>query len=328
MSRNRDTTDRASDVVVSPFGPAELKEANALIERAIEEDLPGDVDVTTDPLFRRGEVPPAGVRALFVSRASATLAGVPVVDALFARYGDDARVEVFAADGTALEAGTEFMAVSGPAATIFRLERIALNFLQHLSGIATTTARWTRELHGTGAALLDTRKTLPGWRRLEKYAVRCGGGRNHRLSLADEVLLKDNHVRTLRELGRGDLADWVERLRSASPGLFIEVEVDTRVDFLGALGLPVDALLLDNFSLADLRWAVNERDTRRGEHGSEGPLLEASGGVTLDRARAVAETGVDRLSVGALTHSAESVDIALDVADVFEITLLKEIDDS
>ena len=322
MSRDRETTDRASNLTVIPFGPAELEEANALIERAIEEDLPGDVDVTTDPLFPRGEVRPAGVRALFISRASATLAGVPVVEELFARHGHDARLEVFAADGTALEVNTAFMAVSGPAATVFRLERIALNFLQRLSGIATTTARWAHEIQGTGAALLDTRKTLPGWRRLEKYAVRCGGGRNHRLSLADEVLLKDNHVATLRELGRGELADWVDRLRTASPGIFIEVEVDTRTDFSGALGLPIDALLLDNFSLEDLRWAVKERDTHRGELDTEGPLLEASGGMTLDRARAVAETGVDRISVGALTHSAESVDIALDVADVFEITPL------
>ena len=323
MNRDTDFFPEDASPAAATFGPEELEEAAWLIERALQEDLPGGVDVTTDPLFRGdgSERRSMGVGALFVPRTPCTLAGLPVVMELFRQHGGDARLEPVADDGAELDAGQGFLKVSGAAAAIFTLERIALNFLQRLSGIATTTARWIREVEGTGVELLDTRKTLPAWRRLEKYAVRCGGGTNHRFSLAHGILLKDNHLAALRQVGSGDFPDWVRRLRQASESLFLQVEVDTREDFLRAIELSIDALLLDNFSLKDLRWAVAERSVRTSQgRRAAGPLLEASGGISLERVRAVAETGVDRISVGALTHSARSIDMALDVLDVFEIS--------
>jgi nicotinate-nucleotide pyrophosphorylase (carboxylating) len=212
-------------------------------------------------------------------------------------------------EGHPVKAGEAFLELRGPPGPVLRLERTALNFLGRLCGIATLTRRFVEELAGLPTVLLDTRKTLPAWRSLEKYAVRAGGAHNHRGSLSDGILLKDNHAGILREAGRGDIREWVDTLRRASQGLFLEVEVDDRNEFLRTLETDVDAILLDNFSTADLRWAVQYRnacDTGR-------PLLEASGGMRLERLREIAETGVDRISVGALTHSAQVLDIGLDL---------------
>ncbi len=299
------------------FGERELLELRGLIDLALREDLPGG-DATTDPLVgptRDGTGPLAGMAARFVARESGVAAGVPVVKELFGRSTPAVEVVVRTPDGQPLSAGVTLAEVRGPAAEILRLERTVLNFLQRLSGIASGTAKWVEELGDSHAELVDTRKTTPGWRYLEKYAVRCGGASNHRFNLSDGVLVKDNHIAVLRELGRGDFPDWVATLRAAASELFLQVEVDTREQFISVLGLPIDAVLLDNFGVDDLKWAVERRNA---QHASR-PLLEASGGIQRSTLKAVAATGVDRISVGALTHSAPSLDIALDIIDAFEI---------
>jgi nicotinate-nucleotide pyrophosphorylase (carboxylating) len=243
----------------------------------------------------------------FLCKEPGVLCGLPVVALLFARV--DPRIEILPArpEGAKLAAGEEFLEALGPPRSLLGSERIALNFLQRLCGIATQAARWAADLAGLNVELLDTRKTTPGWRRLEKYAVRTGGAANHRSDLSSGFLLKDNHAWLLRQAGRADSPGWVRSLRAHDPGAFLEIEVGTREEFIAALASGADALLLDNFSLEDLRWAVDR--CRRSP--SPRPLLEASGGIGLDRLRAVAETGVDRISAGALTHSARALDISL-----------------
>ncbi|HEV3083191.1 MAG TPA: carboxylating nicotinate-nucleotide diphosphorylase, partial [Gemmataceae bacterium] len=197
---------------------------------------------------------------------------------------------------------------------ILTSERTALNFLQHLSGIATLTRRYVDAVAGLPCQILDTRKTIPGWRLLEKYAVHCGGGRNHRIGLYDGILVKDNHLAALNRAGFGiyDAVEMAQKLVGGS--VPIEMEVDNLEQFDHALACRAEIILLDNMSLEDLREAVRRRDlekSRMDPHTRE-VLLEASGGVTLETVRAIAETGVDRISVGALTHSAAALDIALD----------------
>ena len=227
----------------------------------------------------------------------------------------EVRLSALLPEGQPVKAGEAFLELRGPPAAILRLERTALNFLGRLCGIATLTRRFTDVLAGLPTVLLDTRKTTPAWRNLEKYAVRTGGAQNHRGSLSEGILLKDNHAGVLREAGRGDVREWVDALRRTSPGTFLEVEVDDRPEFLRALETDVDAILLDNFSTVDLRWAVESRDVNSIDKGGATgrPLLEASGGMRLERVREIAETGVDRISVGALTHSARVLDIGLDL---------------
>jgi nicotinate-nucleotide pyrophosphorylase (carboxylating) len=291
----------------------ELEASRWLIGRALAEDLPAG-DLTTDPLFGDER---AVVQAAFVARvAGGVLCGLPVVRELFqvaAGGAEGIEWEAKAADGDRLEAGVPFLSITGSAGSILRLERTALNFLGRLSGIATHTRRWVEAISGTRARLFDTRKTTPGWRSLEKYAVRAGGGDNQRKSLSDAILLKDNHAGILQNLRRGKLQDWVRALRSSSPGVFLEVEVDSREEFLSALKVEVDAVLLDNFPVRDLRWAVQTRNELLGSSpGRKAPVLEASGGIRLENVREVAETGVERISAGALTHSSAVLDIGLD----------------
>ena len=317
------------------FAAPELEEARWLIGRAINEDLPAG-DLTTDPLFEEdGQGGPHGgkcrtkVHAALVARTPGVLCGLPVIRELFQtveagkgerdwKDGNSVQLEEKLQDGDRLEAAVPFLYVVGPARTILRLERTALNFLQHLSGIATQTRRWVEAIAGTGARLFDTRKTTPGWRSLEKYAVRAGGGENHRKSLSDAILLKDNHVGILRSLGRGGLKDWVRVLRRSAPGAFLQVEVESREEFLSLLDLEVDSILLDNFPLADIRWAVETRDRKRLGSGGRGPVLEASGGMRLETVRLVAETGVERISAGALTHSSAALDMGLDLVRAWD----------
>jgi nicotinate-nucleotide pyrophosphorylase (carboxylating) len=201
-------------------------------------------------------------------------------------------------------AGAELLKISGPAAAILSAERVALNYLQRLSGIATLTAQFVKAVSGTGARILDTRKMTPGLRRLEKYAVVCGGGTNHRFGLFDQVLIKDNHLAVLAGARPGPIAAAVNKARAACPRLRIQVEVDTLEQLEQALEANVDYVLLDNMGPEQLRLAAQRCKGRA--------QSEASGGVTLSNARAIAETGVDFISVGALTHSARAVDIALD----------------
>jgi nicotinate-nucleotide pyrophosphorylase (carboxylating) len=209
------------------------------------------------------------------------------------------QLEYGSSDGARVAAGEVVATAHGPLRDLLTAERTALNFLGRLSGVATLTRHWVDEVEGTGARIRDTRKTTPGLRALEKYAVRCGGGENHRMSLSDAALVKDNHV-----VAAGGVVPAFERVRAAYPGLPLEVEVDTLEQAREVLDAGADLVLLDNMALADLRAAV--------DHARGRARLEASGGLTLDVARAVAQTGVDYLAVGALTHSAPVLDIGLD----------------
>lgn len=280
-----------------------------LLKIARSEDL-GDGDVTSTIL-------PAGAtaRGRFVAREPLVLAGGAMLPEMAAAYDGGIVTAVHVPDGKSADAGDVLAEWAGPAGAILAAERVALNFLQRLSGIATTTRAYVDAAAETSAAIYDTRKTTPGWRELAKYAVRAGGGRNHRMGLYDAVLVKDNHLAILAAGGCDDpLAEvgrQIGRLRGALPaGAFIEIEVDTLDQLRRALVLDVDVILLDNMSPAEMSEAVGLRDAA----GSAGRIaLEASGGVTLASVRAVAETGVERIAIGALTHSATAVDIALDI---------------
>ena len=270
----------------------------ALAAAALAEDLAGGVDVTTVATV------PAGARgqADVVARTAGVVAGLPVAEAVFALASPGTAVMCTdrAADGDLVAAGQAVLTVTGPVSALLTAERTALNLLCHLSGVATLTRRWVAAVAGTRAAIRDTRKTTPGLRALEKYAVRCGGGVNHRMSLADAALIKDNHV-----AAAGSVSAAFAAVRTRAPGLPLEVECDTLDQVTEALAAGADLILLDNFSVADMAAAVRLAGGRA--------LLEASGGLTLGRARAVAQTGVDYLAVGALTHSAPALDFGLDL---------------
>ncbi len=276
----------------------EPTEVEQVIRRALAEDLAFGPDVTTDATV------PAGAQATgdVVPRSPGVLAGVPVAAAVFDLVGGpEVEVALHAADGSAARPGEPVLTARGPARSLLTAERTALNLIGRLSGIATATRHWVDAVAGTGAAIRDTRKTTPGLRALEKYAVRCGGGVNHRMALGDAALVKDNHV-----AAAGGIRQAVEAVRAHAPRIPLEVECDTLDQVREALAAGVQLVLLDNFSLADTRTAVA---LVRGT----GVRLEASGGLSLDRAREVAATGVDYLAVGALTHSAPVLDLGFDL---------------
>ncbi|KWW97562.1 nicotinate-nucleotide pyrophosphorylase [Carbonactinospora thermoautotrophica] len=264
---------------------------------AVAEDLAGGVDVTSVATV------PADQEAVadFVARADGVVAGLPVAETVVhVVTGGAYRAEAKAVDGARVRRGDVLLTVTARTRDLLTAERTALNLLCRLSGIATLTRRWADAVEGTGARIRDTRKTTPGLRALEKYAVRCGGGVNHRMSLSDAAMVKDNHV-----VAAGGVAAAFEAVRRAFPGIPIEVEVD-RVDQIPeALAAGAEEILLDNMGVDELREAVRLVAGRA--------RLEASGGLTLQNARAVAETGVDYLAVGALTHSAPILDIACDL---------------
>jgi nicotinate-nucleotide pyrophosphorylase (carboxylating) len=279
-------------------GGLDPAEVARIVRRALEEDLALGPDVTTDSTV------PEGARATgdVVPRTRGVLAGVPVAAAVFELVGGpDVDVVLHAADGSEARPGLPALTVSGPARSLLTAERTALNLVSHLSGVATLTRRWVDAVAGTGAAIRDTRKTTPGLRALEKYAVRCGGGVNHRMALGDAALVKDNHV-----AAAGGIAAAVTAVRAHAPGVPLEVECDTLEQLREAIGAGVHLVLLDTFSLADTRAAVELV-------GGTGVRLEASGGLDLERARDVAATGVDYLAVGALTHSAPVLDLGFDL---------------
>lgn len=269
-----------------------------LASRAIAEDLDGGVDVTsvaTVPADLQGT-------ALFVARSAGTVAGIAVAMAVLDAVAAPGELTLTATpDGRAVAAGETVLEARGPVRSLLTAERSALNLLCHLSGVATLTRRWVDAVEGTGARIRDTRKTTPGLRALEKYAVRAGGGVNHRMSLSDAALVKDNHV-----VAAGGVAEAFEAVRDAFPGLAVEVECDTVQQVREVLAAGADLVLLDNMTDADLRTAVGLCRGRR-------VLTEASGGLSLAVARAVAETGVDYLAVGALTHSAPVLDVGVDL---------------
>ncbi len=284
------------------FTPPETIACRRLVELALQEDVGGG-DLTSLAV-----IPEAlEGRAVFVARAPGVLAGLPAATLVFATLDPRLQFEPLLRDGDAVQPGNRLARVAGPMRAILSGERTALNFLQHLGGIATQTRRYVDAVAGLKCRVLDTRKTLPGWRLLEKYAVRCGGGQNHRVGLFDGVLIKDNHLSALGH-GKKEIRAAVEAARSLhAAAVPIEIEVDNLAELDEALHCTPDIVLLDNMPPEAMREAVRRRDAVAPQ-----VLLEASGGVTLATVRAIAETGVDRVSVGALTHSAPALDMALD----------------
>lgn len=286
------------------FTAPEKLACRRLIELALAEDLGAEGDATSRaviPIELQGS-------ARFVARSTGVVSGLPAAELVLTAIDKSVKFKSEAPEGGMLAApGAVLATVTGTMHSLLAAERIALNFLQRLSGIATLTRRYVDAVAGLRCQVLDTRKTTPGWRLLEKYAVRCGGGHNHRLGLHDGVLIKDNH---LAALGGHSIKRAVELARASCGALPVEIEVDTLAQLDEALGCAADIILLDNMSRDDMREAV-----RRRNQVAPSVLLEASGGVTLDTVRAIAETGVDRISVGALTHSAAALDIALDYSN-------------
>ena len=285
-----------------------------IVDRALAEDL-GKGDVTTEALIssdQRGT-------GFIVAKKEGILAGIEVAKQVFHRVDPELKVEILLEDGARVEPGSKIAKVSGSIASILKAERIALNFLQRLSGIASETNRYVARVEGLPVRIMDTRKTTPGWRLLEKYAVRVGGGENHRMNLGDGILIKDNHLMALRSQGL-NIKEIIAKARQNAPlslrgaerrsnlqtrQIQVEVEVGAVSEALEAVEAGADIVMLDNMNLEDMRKAV------KSIHGRA--LIEASGGITLDNVRAVAETGVDFISIGALTHSSRALDISLEL---------------
>jgi len=284
----------AAPAVFDSAGPARA-ELERVVAAALAEDV-GEGDATTNATIAETAV----ARAQLLVEEAGVVCGVPVAAAVFAALDPAVEVTQLVADGTAVVAGTVVAELAGPARAILTGERTALNLLGRLSGIATLTRRHVDAVAGTDAQILDTRKTTPGLRALEKYAVRCGGGTNHRAGLYDAVLVKENHIRAA-----GGITAAVERIRAAGLELAVEVEAETLADVEEALAAGVDHILLDNMSPDAIRAAVRAVAGRA--------KLEASGGITLDTLRSYAETGVDFVSIGALTHGARSLHVSLGV---------------
>jgi nicotinate-nucleotide pyrophosphorylase (carboxylating) len=274
-------------------------EIRRAVQLALAEDI-GSGDATT-----LATVPEtASAKAVMKSREPLVAAGLAFAETAFRELSADVQINRVAADGEALKDGQVLLEIAGPARAILTAERTALNFIQRLSGVATLTAQFVEAVRGTNTKIIDTRKTTPGWRRFEKYAVTCGGGTNHRHGLHDMILIKDNHLAALRNESPNAIAAAVARARARYPRLKVEVEADTLEQVEQAVAARADFILLDNMTLIQLRLAVEKVKGRA--------LTEASGGVNLASVRAIAETGVDYISVGALTHSARAVDIGLD----------------
>ena len=281
-----------SDAFLSPL------EIEAVVTRALEEDLGRAGDITSTATVPED----APGRAVLNARQSGVIAGLPLVAASFKRLAPDIEIVPHARDGATIAARTKLLTISGNARAILGAERVALNFLGHLSGIATATAEFVRRIAHTKARVICTRKTTPGLRALEKYAVRCGGGYNHRFGLDDAMLIKDNHIAVA-----GGIAAVLKRAKAAAGHLVkIEIEVDSLDQLKEVLDVGLaDVVLIDNFDLDAMRKAVALVAGRL--------VIEASGGITLESAAAIAETGVDYLSSGALTHSVTNLDVGLDI---------------
>lgn len=268
----------------------------------LAEDI-GRGDITTEAVL----LPGITARGRFLAKQDLIVAGIEVADAVFAVLDPDAEIEAFVSDGDRVKRGDVFARINGPAEVLLTCERTALNVLQHLAGIATLTRAFVEAVAGTGAQIVDTRKTLPGLRMLEKYAVLVGGGRNHRFGLDDGVLIKDNHIALA-----GSVQTAVERARKFAGHLHkIEVEAASLEDLREALAAGADVILLDNMTPEMVSEAV-----AIARHSSPTVVLEASGGITLENVRAYAEAGVDYISVGALTHSAPAADISFKITTI------------
>ncbi len=272
---------------------------NSLVRSALREDL-GSGDATTLATVPRSHTSFAEMRA----REPLVVAGLEFAKAAFRQRSATVKLKTGAKDGDRVEAGQTLLTISGSSQALLSAERVALNFVQQLSGVATLTRKFVDAIAGTGAKILDTRKTTPGLRLVQKYAVTCGGGENHRIGLWDRVLIKDNHLVAVRDAKPNAIAAAVARARAKFPRLKVEVEADTLEQVAQAVAAGADIILLDNMTNAELREAVKIVGRKA--------KTEASGGVNLRTVRGIAETGVDYISVGALTHSARAVDIGLD----------------
>jgi nicotinate-nucleotide pyrophosphorylase (carboxylating) len=275
--------------------PLKQQALDAIVSEALDEDGAFN-DLTTIATV----VSERRARATLVARDNGVLCGVPLAVNAFRLLDPKVAIRIDVEDGMRVSPGSSVLFVNGNARALLSAERVALNFLQRLSGIASLTAQFVAAVEGTGAKILDTRKTTPGWRQLEKYAVRAGGGYNHRLDLSSAVLIKDNHLSAVD----GDIAMAVNRARELAPGVKVEVECDKLEQVEQALAAGADIIMLDNMDPDDMKRAVRIVNHRA--------VLEASGGVGLTTVRAIAETGVDWISVGALTHSAPAMDLGLD----------------
>ena len=266
------------------------------VSEALSEDV-GSGDITAEVIPAT-----ASARAIVIAREPMTLAGQPWVNEVFSQLDNRVVVEWMYNDGEHVPADTELCILRGPARAILTGERTALNFVQLLSATATATARYVRAIEGTKARILDTRKTIPGLRQAQKYAVRCGGGSNHRVGLYDAILIKENHI-----ISAGGIAAAIDAARKAHPDLPVEIEVESVTEMREALAAGADRLLLDNFGVADLQRAVEINQ----DEGRPPADLEASGGITLEGIHAIAETGVDYISVGALTKDVKAIDLSM-----------------
>ena len=284
-----------------------ITKVRPIIKMAIEEDL-GQGDMTSELLFKDDTIAKSNI----ISREEIVVCGMDVAREILKCFDERLKLKVLVKDGQPAYVGCKIATIEGPLRSMLSAERVMLNFLQRLSGISTTTRKFVRAIQGTKAKIYDTRKTMPGWRILEKYAVRCGGGYNHRLGLYDAVLIKDNH---LAQLGRNfypKLKKIIEQATKVKGAKFIAVEVDHVDHQLNhVLKIPgVDIVLLDNMGQWQLKHAVDMRNEMCGKR--KKPLLEASGNITLSSVSAIAQCGIDRIAVGAITHSARAVDIGLD----------------
>ncbi len=294
MQSHKIKKELADQLITAGLNPLDVSE---VVLRALHEDSDENGDVTSI-----ATIPADQVSVLdFIARASGTVAGIPVAAAVFAILGGTSvNVQALISDGQQVEAGTVLISIQGPTRVLLQSERPALNLLSHLSAIATATRSWADALGDGVTKVRDTRKTTPGLRKLEKYAVRCGGGLNHRMNLSDAALIKDNHV-----VAAGGVAQAYVLIKERFPDLPVEVEVDSLDQLTEVLKVGATLVLLDNFTIEELKSAVNINAGRA--------KLEASGGFTLDQAKAVATTGVDYVAVGAITHSAPGLDIGADL---------------
>jgi nicotinate-nucleotide pyrophosphorylase (carboxylating) len=285
----------------------DIEHVRPLIKMAIEEDL-GTGDVTSQILFGDSE----NARADIVSREEIVVCGMDISSEILGLYDEKLKLKIRIEDGQQAHVGSKLGTIEGPLHPMLSAERVLLNFLQRLSGIATTTRKYVLAIQGTKAKIYDTRKTMPGWRILEKFAVRCGGGYNHRFGLYDGILIKDNHLAQFGRNFQPKLKEIIEKAREIKNVKFIAVEVDHVDDQLNyVLEIPgIDIVLLDNMGQWQLKHAVEMHDAMCGKH--KKPLLEASGNITLSNVSAIAQCGVDRIAIGAITHSATAVDIGLD----------------
>ena len=281
------------------MGSPNTPQVKQLITQALAEDM-SRKDVTTNALIPGTEKG----KALITAKARGIIAGIEITKQVFLKVDPKLEVVILMKDGAEVKPGDAIARIEGKTSSILKAERVALNFLQHLSGIASETARYVRAVKGLPVLITDTRKTTPGLRTLEKYAVLVGGGKNHRMHLADGILIKDNHIAVLRRRGLSIKEIIAKARQKAPPELKIEIEVRTPEEALQSADAGANIIMLDNMSLEDMRQSIQLIKGRA--------LVEASGGITLESIRAVAETGVDLVSIGALTHSSKALDISLE----------------